>query len=596
MPSAPARYRGIITPGSWARWIVVVALALLVSGVEALGAVLVFALLGLATDPDGAIDLPIVGDLRELAPGLSSEELIVATAAAVALFFVIRGVVVLAQTYTQVRVANTTGVELSTRLLDRYLRLPYAFHLRRNSSELIRNANDSVSEILDSILMPTVRLVAEGAVVIGLVAVLLLTAPGATLIAAAVLVPLVTIIVRLVQPRIGRLGEISQVETGRSIQALQQSLHGYRDITVLGRQQFFLDTYRTSREHIARARSLTAVLGGLPRVTIEAFVIGLVAIFMVVSTLAGDGPQGSLAIVGLFAYASLRIMPSLNKVVGSLNTIRYGRAALDDVQDDLRRAVPELPSSTRRLPFTDRLRLEHVTFHYPGLDTPILDDVDLAILRGQSVGIVGSTGAGKSTLVDLLMGLSVPTSGRIVVDGVDLRGNEPAWQRNLGMVSQQVFLLDDTLRRNIALGIPDEEIDEGQVHRALQLAQLGVFLESLPDGLDTWVGEQGVRVSGGQRQRLAIARALYTEPDVLVFDEATSALDNVTEASLIAALAELRHDHTLITVAHRLSTVQDYDVIVHLHQGRILDVGTYDDLLARSTEFRHLARVAGAHR
>jgi ATP-binding cassette, subfamily B, bacterial PglK len=278
----------------------------------------------------------------------------------------------------------------------------------------------------------------------------------------------------------------------------------------------------------------------------------------------------------------------------NFNDIRYGRAALDDVQADLRRPVPPLPTDTRPLPFLDRVVVEDVTFAYEGTDTPAVEGIDLEIRRGQSLGIVGATGAGKSTLVDLLIGLSTPTAGRITIDGVDLRGNEPAWHRQLGMVSQEMFLLDDTLRRNIALGLPDDEIDDARIGHAVRLAQLEDFVSGLPEGLETYVGERGVRVSGGQRQRIAIARALYPRPEVLILDEGTSALDNLTEAALIEALAQLHEDHTIITIAHRLSSVQDHDNIVFLRDGRIEATGTFDELIERSVAFQRMANPASA--
>ncbi|MBA2318148.1 MAG: ABC transporter ATP-binding protein [Euzebyales bacterium] len=564
------------------------------SGLEAVGAVLIFILIGLATDPQGPIDVPVVGDLRARLPALAVSDLIALIAGAVAVFFVIRAFAVLGQTYFQGRVAQNAGAELSVRLLERYLRLPYAFHLRRNSSELIRNANDSVGEIVSSVLMPSVRVVSEGFVVLAVLSVLLVTAPVATALVALVLGPLVVVLLRVVQPRIGRLGRISQ-DLGRwSLQALQQGLHGYRDITVLGRQDHFLASYRQARRGIARTRYLRAALSELPRVSIETVVVGLIAVFLIISTRMRDDPAGSLAVLGLFAYAGLRIMPALNKVVNNLNLIRFGHAAAEDVQADLALPVPDADDGVDRLDFNQALALQRVSFRYPGTDQRTLVDLDLMIRKGESIGIVGATGAGKSTLVDLIVGLSAATSGRITVDGVDLVARAAAWQRNIGMVSQQVFLLDDTLRRNIALGLPDESIDEQRVRQAISLAQLDDFVARLPDGLNTMVGERGVRVSGGQRQRVAIARALYSRPSVLIFDEGTSALDNLTEAMLVEALAGLREDHTIITVAHRLSTVRDYDRIVFMRDGRIDDIGTFVELGRRNEEFRRLARWSDA--
>jgi ATP-binding cassette subfamily C protein len=338
------------------------------------------------------------------------------------------------------------------------------------------------------------------------------------------------------------------------------------------------------------------VLNEIPRVSIEAVVIAFISAFVAFSTLAAQDPAESLAVIGLFGYASLRVMPALNKIVSSLNGMRFGRAALDDIDADL--DLPMLPSAStgERLSFRDAIRLEHVEFQYEGTEQPTLHDIELTISRSESIGIVGSTGSGKSTMVDLIVGLSSPTTGTVTVDGVDLRGRAAAWQRNIGMVSQSVFLLDDTLRRNIALGLADAEIDEQQVVEAVRLAQLEDFVASLPDGLDTVVGERGARVSGGERQRVAIARALYPRPTVLVFDEGTSALDNLTEARLTEALAGLRVDHTIITVAHRLSTVQDNDRIVFVRDGRIHEVGGFDELVSRSEEFRRLARPMDAGR
>jgi ABC-type multidrug transport system fused ATPase/permease subunit len=233
--------------------------------------------------------------------------------------------------------------------------------------------------------------------------------------------------------------------------------------------------------------------------------------------------------------------------------------------------------------------VDKVSYHYPNHERLVLDHVSVAIDRGTSLGVVGSTGAGKSTLIDLVLGLLSPTSGTISVDGIDVFANRIAWQRRLGVVSQSVFLLDDTLRRNVAFGLPDGDIDDQRVAEAIDAAHLGDFVESLPEGVETVVGERGARLSGGQRQRVAIARALYRRPEVIVFDEGTSALDNLTESAIMSALEALHGDRTLIIVAHRLTTVRRCDQIVLLENGRVIDTGTYDDLVERSASFRRMA-------
>jgi ATP-binding cassette, subfamily B, bacterial PglK len=587
-------YLSLIEPGKRGRWLGVVVFALVVSAVEATGALLVYGLIALTADTQESVELPVLGEVRDLLPDLAQTDLVAYSAIGVAVFFVLRAVAVLTQRFYQAWTMQQSGIDLSVRLLRRYLRLPYSFHLRRNSSELIRNANDSVGEILGSVFGPIVRLISEGFVIAAIFAVLLVTAPLATALAVIVLAPLVSLTLWVVQPRMKSLGQVSQRAGARSYQALQQGLHGYRDITVLGRQDFFLEVFREARKTIAATRYRRAVLSEFPRVTIEAVVIVFIAMFIALSTWIGEGAQQSLPVIGLFAYAALRIMPALNQIVSSLNSIRFGRAALDDIQADLALPVPDTDVVTDPMPFVDSIRFENVTFQYEGTEEPTLWDIDLLINRGDSIGIVGPTGAGKSTLIDLIVGLSFPTEGRITIDGVDLAGRQVAWQRNIGLVSQQVFLLDDTLRRNIAIGIPEDEVDDERVAEAVRLAQLGEFVTSLPRGLETKVGERGVRVSGGQQQRVAIARALYRRPTVLVFDEGTSALDNLTEAALIEALAGLRESHTIITVAHRLSTVQDHDRIVFMRDGRIHDVGRFDELGDRNEEFRRLARWSEA--
>jgi ATP-binding cassette, subfamily B, bacterial PglK len=590
---ALVRYRDLAPPGTRWPWAGVLLLAIVVSGVEAIGAVLVYTLMGLASDPTGAVDLPLIGDLRVAFAETSTADLVAGVAVAISVFFVVRGGLVVAQTYASARVAAASSVWLSTRLLDRYLRLPYSYHLRRNSSELIRNANESVTVVLEHILLPAVRIVAQGSIVVGLCVVLISTAPVATLASAALLGPTTYLTMRWVRRRLLEYGSISQRERGRGLQLLQQSLHGFRDVTVLGRQAFFVDAFRQTRETIARTRYLRAVFGNLPRVLIELVTVCLVAAAVAVTTVTNEG-SGSLAVVGLFAYAALRIMPALNEITVHLNDVRYGRAALDAVHQDLDEPTPLEASSGGTLTFRDEVRFESVTFRYPGAATPTLIGIDLRLPRGSSLGIVGATGAGKSTLVDLLTGFLRPDDGVILVDGTALTGHERAWRRFVGMVPQQVFLLDGTLRDNIAFGLPREVVDDERVRSAVTAAQLETFVAGLPEGLETRVGEHGTRVSGGQRQRIAIARALYRGPEMLVFDEGTSALDNLTEAELTRAIAGLQGDHTIVTVAHRLSTVRDHDRILVLDGGRTVGLGTYDTLLETNPTFQRLVRGAAA--
>jgi ATP-binding cassette, subfamily B, bacterial PglK len=344
---------------------------------------------------------------------------------------------------------------------------------------------------------------------------------------------------------------------------------------------------------LARANYRRGLWSQLPSTLIELSLLAFILIFFTSSVILEIGTEATLPILGLFAYAALRLLPSLQKIVKGLNDLRYSAAPLEDLVEDLEATTAHMGSSTEieALRFQDEITFEGVDFTYEGAASPSLRGVDLRVSSGELIGICGPTGGGKTTFVDLMTGLLHPTAGRIMVDGQDLRTQWRAWQLNLGVVPQMGFLIDDSLRRNIALGVPDDEVDNEALKEAIDLAQLAAFVDALPEGLDTQVGERGVRISGGQRQRIAIARALYRRPSVLVFDEGTSALDTATEAELMSAVRALRGRHTIVLVAHRLSTVRASDRVVFIDHGAIAGVGSFDTLARENDRFRALAEA-----
>jgi ABC-type multidrug transport system fused ATPase/permease subunit len=377
-----------------------------------------------------------------------------------------------------------------------------------------------------------------------------------------------------------------------TLQTLQQSLGGVKEVKLSGRERFFLAQFDERVAGAGQLRTRYAVVASTLRMGVETvFVCGLLAVSLLLTLERG---AAALPLLGLYAYAGFRVIPSANRIMMYISELRYSRAWIHDLRDDLAALPPPAPAPGGAEPirFTRAVALEGVSYTYADEADPVLVDVDLTIARGESIGIVGPSGAGKSTLIDLLLGLLTPTRGRITVDGRDVAGALRSWQRHIGYVAQEPFVLDDTLRRNVAFGVGDAEIDDQRVTAALRLAQLGEFVVGLPAGLDTMLGERGTRLSGGQRQRVAIARALYDEPEVLVFDEATSALDTPTERELIAALEALRGVKTLVVIAHRLTTVRHCDRLAVLRDGRLAAVGPWDELLARDAGFRALAGAA----
>lgn len=570
-----------------------------VSVLDALAAVLVFSILQ-SLSQEQALALPVVGPLDGALPGLDGDQLLIGGAMLILGVFLLRSVVYMGQVYIQQRVANNAGVELSQRLLRGYLALPYAFHLSRNSAELIRNAYDSVQRLIGEVLIPAIRVFSEVFIVIAILVTLVAAAPVPTGIVIVLFVPVVWVLLRTINPRLQRLGRQQQDMARASLQSLQQALAGLRDVKLLHREEHFLRQFVRQRARLARARYLRGTAAELPRATLESFLATVVATLLAFSVLVDGSAEEALPMLGLFGYAAFRVLPSLTKILQQMAFLRFAGPTIDDIYADLRffesasapavsPADPSRPTASDVAPLNAAIELVEVSYRYPEAPSEALVDISLRIPRGITLGIVGATGSGKTTLIDIMTGLLRPTSGRVLVDGEDVILNTVSYHRRLGVVPQAPFLMDDSLRRNVAFGVPDGGIDDELVWAALRNAQLEDFVKSLPGGLDAILGERGIRMSGGQRQRVAIARALYHQPDVLVFDEATSALDSVTEGEFLARLRQLLSDRTLIMVAHRISTIKSCDQIVFMARGSIGGTGTYLELLQNSAGFRSLA-------
>ena len=579
---------------SW-KWLLLLFLALMRAGFEALGALLVYTLVGLVAMDGSGLELPLLGDLTDVFPDTDLRSLQIGAAATVGVFFLLRAIVIVMADYVQARVVQNAGAEVASRLVQGYLAMPYIFFAQRNSSELVRNAFDSSQRLVSQVLRPLVSVMAETLMVLGLTLVLLAVSPMATGLGLVVLGPIIWLLLRVIQPRLKALGHSSQRARKESLRALQHAFGGFRDIRLLGREKYFARKFQSQRRELARNEYAKAALAAVPRALIETSLIILIVTVFMVALLAGEGLDTVVSTLGVFAYVGLRLQPSLRDIVSELNTLRFGSAVLEDLEEDHRRLAEGAKSDRPRGhgedgEFASSIEFRGVDFAYPPGDVLALRKIDLRIRRGEFIGICGPTGGGKSTLVDLMSGLLEPTTGSLLIDGEELRGRAHWWQEQLGVVSQNVFLIDESLRRNVALGRNDDKVDEAALLRAISRAQLNDVVRDLPEGLDTIVGERGIRLSGGQRQRVAIARALYREPSVIVFDEGTSALDAATEAALVSAIDELKTGRTLITVAHRIATVRHADRILVVSGGEIAASGTYDELIADSELFRSMAR------
>jgi ATP-binding cassette, subfamily B, bacterial PglK len=578
------------------RWASLIPLLLLTAVGEALGAAAVFALVKIVSDPAQVSSMPVASTLARWFPWHEPRQVILTFTGLVAAFYVGKNLLWTLTEYTRSRCIGEATAALSHTMLSGYLRASYPFHLQRNSAHLIETADRAVERVFTNVMSPVLIIITEVLVTAGILGVLLAAAPAATLIAVTVLLTLSAVFLRATRRQALRAGAQLQALHRAVLQHLQQALGGIKEVKVLGRERFFDEVVGRRQRALARVRYMHTTLSALPRIFVETIFICGGMFVVVLVTLGGSPGARTLSLLGLYAYAAFRIIPSSNRILWQLNEVRYGRASIDQVYNDLVAVRDTRTRSQSLAPFTfaDRLVLDDVSYAYPGAERAVLHAVSLSIRRGESIGIVGPTGAGKSTLVDLIVALLEPSAGRITVDGRELSGCASSWQRQIGYVPQAIFLIDDTLRRNIALGIPDEDIDEEKVWAAVRLAQLEDLLASVPQGLDTQVGERGVRLSGGERQRVGIARALYHEPQVLIFDEATSALDNRTEAELTRAIESLREHKTLILIAHRLSTVRNCDRLVFLLKGRVAGLGAFDDLVASNADFRTMVHATEA--
>jgi ABC-type multidrug transport system fused ATPase/permease subunit len=495
--------------------------------------------------------------------------------------YAIKSAFLLIVSFWQTRFVANVQATTSRRLFQLYLSQPWTFHLQRNSSELVRTINDvqGFAHICTIVILTLTELL----VMCGLVGLLLWLEPTGTLVAAGLIIGTGWLYDRLARRRTRHWGELRRNDSQQSIKHLHQGLGGAKDVKIMGCERTFVDRFRAPSDRLATTAANQFLIDQVPRQLFELLAVIALLVLAAVMVWEGRSARALIPMLGLFATVAFRLLPSVNRMVVSLQTLHYHDATIRGIADELRleaAAAAEPAAAGRPLPFADAITLESVTYAYPGGREPALHDVSLRIPHDASVGFVGGSGAGKSTLVDVILGLLPPTGGRVCVDGRDIRDHVRDWQSQVGYVAQSIYLCDDTIRANVAFGVPEREIDDAAVRRALKSAQLDTFVDELPDGLETFVGERGVRLSGGQRQRIGIARALYRDPPVLVLDEATSALDIDTEKEVMAAVNSLHGAKTLIIVAHRLSTVADCDLLYRLDRGRVTQSGSFSEVVA----------------
>ncbi len=544
---------------------------------ETVGIGLIVPFVGIITNPSVIQENEILAYVFHSLQFKSDHSFMVFSVIILLIIFVLKNFYLLFFQYAQFRVILNQQVKLSQRLLKEYLTKSYTFHLQRNSSSLLRNVNEEVSKVFQGIILSSFQLFTEILVIICILSLLLLTAFKVTIIASILLGGSVFLFFKVFRKKITVLGKEQQKVNGAVIKWVNQGLGASKEVKVSGKEDFFVESYRKYSQIKANNSRYMKMLEQVPRLFIETLLVSIILVSMLLIIFQGTDTTQLVSTMALFAMAAFRLMPSITRVVALVTTIRYSQPALTVICEDLLGEQNELSKATTILPtfnneekyYKNSIELRGVSFRYPEQKELSVKNVSLSIPIGQSVAFIGESGAGKTTIVDIILGLFEPEKGEIWIDGKPLSQQKEIWQQKIGYIPQSIFLSDDNIRGNVAFGVDPHLIDDVEVWRALEQAQLKDFIQSLPNGLETTVGERGVKLSGGQRQRIGIARALYHNPEILFMDEATSALDNETEKEIMKAIDGLKGEKTLIIIAHRLSTIANCDIIFKIARGEL---------------------------
>ncbi|MBS4197585.1 ABC transporter ATP-binding protein [Lederbergia citri] len=555
---------------------------------ETVGIGLIVPLVGILTNPNIIQEQKALSFIYQFFNFQSTSSFIIFAVLFLLTIFVLKNLYLLLFNYAQIRVILNQKVKLSRRLFKEYLTKPYTFHLQRNTADLLRNVNGEVNRFFYGIILSGFQLFTEILVISFILVLLLVTAPIATITASVLLGGSVFLFFKAFRKKISELGIEQQKVSGKMIKWVNQGLGASKEVKVSGKEDFFINNYTIQSQISANNSRFMGVLEFVPRLFVETLIVSIVLITMLIIVFQGMNTTQLVSTMALFAMAAFRLMPSITRVTSLITTLRYSQPALSVIYHDLlvsekqggkAKNALNISSGTnneqmtllkkKRL-FTDSIKLNEVSFRYPNQTEYTVKDITLTIPIGRSVAFIGESGAGKTTLVDIILGLFQPDKGSILVDSKNLFDQLALWQQKIGYIPQSIFLSDDTIRANVAFGVDDKQVDDQEVWRALEQAQLMDFVKELPEQLDTTVGERGVRLSGGQRQRIGIARALYHNPEIIFMDEATSALDNETEKEIMKSIDSLKGEKTLIIIAHRLSTIENCDIVFKINSGKLI--------------------------
>jgi ABC-type multidrug transport system fused ATPase/permease subunit len=574
-------------------------LVLFTSTLEVFGIGMVGPFMALATNPDAISENQALATVYAVLPLKSESQFLMLLGLILILTFFVKAFLNFRNQKQIFNFGFRLQGELARRLMHAYLNAPYTYHLSKNSTIIVQNIVSETERFANNFVMPLLTFISNGIVTVLIVGLLVATNAMATIIIAGVLL-IAIVILNVLKDRPKKWGKrVYEAKIGMHRQ-INHGLGGLKEAKVIGCEGYFEQKLQEHAEDFGRNAALAASFSNLPRYVIEAFLITFLIIFTFIFLATNQGnTQNLTGVLGIFSLASIRLLPIAGGMVSTINSLKFNIHSLNQIYFDLKELEqektcqlsgasqrshlwPDTPDKSRltnQITSPYQIVLENIVYRYPNASKDALRGISLAIHKGESIGLIGKSGAGKTTLVDVILGLLIPQGGDIKVDGMSIYQNLRSWQDLVGYVPQSIFLIDDTLERNIAYGVPDYLIDAERVHLAVESAQLSDLVEQLPQGLQTVIGERGVMLSGGQRQRVGIARALYHEREVLVFDEATAALDNETEGLVTEAIKSLGNTKTIIIIAHRLSTIEHCDRIYLLENGRAIKSGSYQEVV-----------------
>jgi len=571
-----------VLTNSQKKYLVVIFILVLINIlVETLSLGLILPIVALLIDYERLISYEVVSSLIIFFDLSTQNKIILYGLVLLVLVYLLKNLFLALFSYIQADFVFKINLSVSNQLFSFYLSQPYLFHLNKNSAELIRNVSSESSRLVDTI-KALMNLIIEVLVLVFILALLIYVEPFAATLT-FLIIGISGLIFNLISRRpILNLGKQRLIYTSEVLKNLLQGLNSIKETLIMWKQQSFLNEFYFSQSMVLKATKNHSFITSLPRLFFEMIaLIGLTVMIMIMLN-SGQKINNILPTLSLFAVAALRILPGVHKIIHSIQVIQYTKPSLEIIFNEFKNnnvSLKEIKSKTfyekrnNNVNFANfkKITLENVSFHYPSTKKTILNNINIEINRNTSIGIIGESGSGKSTFVDIFLGLLKPQKGNLFIDDTKIQENLKSWQTNIGYVPQFVFLSDDTIRGNIAFGVSENEIDNKKINRCLKIAQLDNFVNELPNGSYTSIGENGARLSGGQRQRIGIARSLYNNPEVLVFDESTSSLDSKTERNFIQVVRELQKEKTIIIVSHRLTSVKYCNIILKIENGKIYE-------------------------